>query len=70
MMLVDSRLRSERGLSSVEYAIIVAGISLVIVIAVALVGNRFTGSMCQTTKALGSAEQCAASAQTTAGGSA
>ncbi len=68
-MPVLHRLRSERGLSSVEYAIIVAGISLVIVIAAALAGHRVTGSLCQTTKALGGTEQCATSAPSTAAAS-
>lgn len=63
-MPATNRDRAERGLSSVEYAIIVAAISLIVLIVLALIGNRFTGSMCQTAKALGASSDCPPPGQT------
>lgn len=53
------RARSQRGVTSVEYGVIVAGISLVTMIGAGSVGTGVSSSFCATNKALGGSTSCA-----------
>ncbi len=55
------RARSQRGVTSVEYGVIVAGISLVTMIGAGSVGTGVSSSLCATNKALGATASCTTS---------
>jgi Flp pilus assembly pilin Flp len=60
-MRVTVRDRDDQGVSSVEYAIIIAGISLILLVVVALLGGNLSSALCGTSKLLGLSQNCSTS---------
>lgn len=61
-MQAELRSRSERGASGVEYAIVVGVVSLVVMIAAALLGVNVQTSLCTAGRALGGTQDCTSAA--------